>query len=240
MKEKIRKAKIRKAKSMKAQEIINKAPKKPEMTASVEDYRTKYSQYQKAQSLYKTNIMLKLKGQKENVWLALLNEFRGIDQNSGAIKVMVTSWTNSIRDAFARENLGREIRPVKNGTQIVGYVVSDITNELTEKKVAQIMEIVAEYPGLFISDISKERVNKLVEFTEKNAATIAVYKSRKARLESELKLAKEELASAQVTADEVEECGDKPGKGLAGRLNKAQTMVAALQKQVAEPMAALN
>jgi hypothetical protein len=225
---------------MKAQEILDKSPTKPEMTSTVEEYKAKYSQYQKDQKAYKASVLAKLKGQSEGAWLSLVQDFRNMDQSNGATKVMVTSWTCSLRDTFAKENAGREIRPVKDGTMIVGYVVADIGNELTEKAAAQIMDTVAKYPGLFVSDISKESVIEVIEFAEKNAATIAAFKARQARLAQDLKAAKEELAGIQSTVSEVTKYGDKPGKGLAGMMSGAQARVEAVMADMAEPMVAVN
>jgi len=225
---------------MKAQEIINNAPQKPEMTASVESYKAAYALYQKEQKAYKASVLSSLKGQSEGVWLSLVQDFRAIPQATGAIKVMVTSWTNSIRDAFAKENTGREIRPVKDGTVIVGYVVADIGNELTEKAVAALWENVEKYPSLFVAGLTREDVVNLVELTEKNAATIAAYKVRQARLADDLKAAREALAGVTATVAALAAIGDKPGKGLAGQLEAFGGKVAAIESAMSEPLAMVN
>ena len=225
---------------MKAQEIIDNAPQEPEMTASVESYKVAYALYQKEQKKYKASVLASLKGQAEGVWLSLVQDFRGIPQTTGAVKVMVSSWTNSVRDAFAKAHPGREIRPVKDGTVIIGYVVADIGNELTEKAVAEIMELVSRYPSLFVAGLTREDVVNLVELTEKNAATIAAYKARQARLAGELKDAREELAGVTATVAALAAIGDKPGKNLAGQLTEYSGRVTAIEAAMAEPLAMVN
>jgi hypothetical protein len=221
-------------------EIINNAPQKPEMTASVESYKAAYALYQKEQKAYKASVLGKLKGQAEGVWLSLVQDFRGIPQTTGAIKVMVTSWTNSIRDAFAKAHPGRVIRPVKDGTQIIGYVVADVGNELTEKAVADVWEKVEKYPSLFVAGLTREDVVNLVEITEKNAATIDAYKARQARLAGELKVALQEIAGVTATVAALAAIGDKPGKNLAGQLTEYSGRVAAIEAAMAEPLAMVN
>jgi len=225
---------------MKAQEIINNQPVKPEMSSSIEAYKVSYALYQKEQKKYKADVLASLKGQSEGVWLSLVQDFRAIPQTTGAIKVMVTNWTNSVRDAFAKENPSREIRPVKDGTVIIGYVVADIGNELTEKAAAEIMELVSRYPSLFVAGLTREDVVNLVELTEKNAATIAAYKARQARLADELKTAREELAGVTATVAALAAIGDKPGKNLAGQLTEYSGKVAAIESAMNEPMVMVN
>lgn len=173
----------------------------PPVLGGGEDARLAYAQFQKASADYaeaqkaiKAGVLARLEGQPGEVYCKFCDSFRAIPETVAADRVRKTSWISAVRKQFAGDNPGLSIEAQKDGKVILGYLVEDISNELTNKRIAAILAAAEGIPGVLTTEDAGE-LRKLVESAEQNAADIARLQKEKAEREEKISQLRSELGA---------------------------------------------